>query len=59
MGKGSGGRSEPYYRIGVDGKGGIDSEGNLSNDRAVTHTSLSPSSVQDIINTISKYIERQ
>jgi hypothetical protein len=58
MGEGSGGRSAPYYRIGVDGKGGLAPDGTFSSDRAITHTDLSPSSVNEIIGIINKYLGR-
>jgi hypothetical protein len=58
MKAGSGGRAADYYRISIDGKGPLTSEGIISSNRAETHMDLNQNSAEDIMNTISKYIER-
>ena len=56
MSEGSGGRSEPYYRVSIDGKGSLTMEGQLSADKGLTHVNLSGNSLQEIKQMIEKYL---
>jgi hypothetical protein len=47
-----GGRTEPYYRISVTGKGTVSSTGGFSSDRALTHIDIHTDSLPDIYRLI-------
>jgi hypothetical protein len=59
MGEGSGGRGNPYYRVSIDGKGSLTSEGIISSDRGLTHIDLSENSLNEITNIINNYLGRK
>jgi hypothetical protein len=40
MNEGSGVRTNPYYRVSIDGNGSLTLDGTLSNDRGVTHIDI-------------------
>lgn len=55
MNAGSGGRSKPYFRVSVDGKGSYTLNGNLSSDKSLTHINMSSSyssQISKIVNSI-------
>ena len=55
MNEGSGGRTSPYFRVSIDGKGSLTLDGVLSTDRAFTHIDMSDDYLQQITNIIIKY----
>ena len=56
MEAGSGGRTEPYFRIAIEGLSVLNKLGQLSNDMGATHFTLSTNYVNEIIGIIYKYI---
>lgn len=59
MDEGSGGRGKSYYRVSIDGKGSLTSEGIISSDRGLTHIDLSENSMSEITNIINNYLGRK
>jgi RHS repeat-associated protein len=55
MNEGSGNRSNPYFRVSIDGKGSLTLEGAISNDRALTHIDLTNNYLKQIKTMIKKY----
>ncbi|MCB5954245.1 PAAR-like protein [Enterococcus sp. CWB-B31] len=55
----SGGRGNPYYRVSIDGKGSLTSDGIISSDRGLTHIDLSENSMSEIIDIINNYSGRK
>ena len=55
MDEGSGGRSAPYFRVSIDGKGSLTLDGVLSSDRALTHIDLTDNYLEQITNMVTKY----
>ena len=53
----SGGRTKPYFRAGVPGKGCFTLQGKLSDDRALTHIDLTENYLEQIEDMISKYLK--
>ncbi|WP_315077928.1 hypothetical protein [uncultured Clostridium sp.] len=56
MNEGSGGRTKPYFRVGIDGKGSLTLDGVLSNDRGLTHIDMTDDYLEQIMNMINKYL---
>ena len=56
MNAGSGGRSEPYFRVGVEGKSAVDALGQFSSDAAATHFTLTENYVEKIIKIVELYL---
>lgn len=56
MNEGSGGRTKPYFRVGIDGKGSLTLDGVLSNDRGLTHIDMTDDYLEQITNMINKYL---
>lgn len=57
MNEGSGGRTQPYFRVSIDGKGSYTLDGLLSSDRALTHIDMTDSflgQITKIINNIGR-----
>lgn len=57
MNEGSGGRSQPYFRVSIDGKGSYTLDGVISSDRALTHIDMSNfylDQIKNIINSIGR-----
>nr|WP_279626009.1 pre-toxin TG domain-containing protein [Streptococcus cuniculi] len=54
MDQGSGGRTAPYFRVSIDGKGSLDLNGNLSSLRQFTHIDISDGSADQIVHIIKK-----
>lgn len=59
MDEGSGGRSKPYYRVSIDGKGSLTPEGKIFSDRGLTHIDLSEYSLSEITNIVNNYLGRK
>ena len=55
MDEGSGGRSAPYFRVSIDGKGSLTIDVVLSSDRALTHIDLTDNYLEQITNMVTKY----
>ncbi|MED0673662.1 hypothetical protein P4S95_26205 [Aneurinibacillus aneurinilyticus] len=55
MEAGSGGRSKPYFRVSIDGKGSLTLDGKLSNDPKLTHIDLTENSLKQIEQMIKNY----
>ncbi len=55
MNEGSGGRSNPYFRVSVDGKGSLTMDGKLSNNRGLTHIDMTDDFLNQITDMIKKY----
>ncbi len=53
MNEGSGGRSQPYFRVSIDGKGSYTLDGLMSSDRALTHIDMSNSYMDQITNILN------
>jgi hypothetical protein len=53
---GAGGRPNPYYRVAVTGKQTYTLEGVESDNKALTHIDLSPSSAVEILTIVQKIL---
>jgi len=53
MNEGSGGRTQPYFRVSIDGKGSYTLDGLLSSDRALTHIDMTDSFLEQITKIIN------
>jgi hypothetical protein len=53
MNEGSGGRTEPYFRVSIDGKGSYTLDGKLSNDKGLTHIDMSNDYLKQIIKIVN------
>ena len=53
MNEGSGGRSQPYFRVSIDGKGSYTLDGLMSSDRALTHIDMTNSYLDQITNILN------
>jgi len=54
-----GGREQPYFRVDIDGKGGVTISGEISGDRGLTHHDLEAfSSEADVADTIVRLVEQ-
>jgi len=51
--EGSGGRSQPYFRVSIDGKGSYTLDGLMSSDRALTHIDMTNSYLDQITNILN------
>ena len=53
MNEGSGGRTQPYFRVSIDGKGSYTLDGLLSSDRALIHIDMTDSFLEQITKIIN------
>ncbi|MNK81799.1 tRNA(Glu)-specific nuclease WapA precursor [compost metagenome] len=56
MNEGSGGRSEPYFRVSIDGKGSFTLDGKLTNDKGLTHINMSDDFLKQITKIVNSAI---
>ncbi|MCL6457003.1 MAG: hypothetical protein K6T85_03265, partial [Gorillibacterium sp.] len=59
MNEGSGGRSQPYFRVSIDGKGSFTLDGKLSNDKGLTHIDMNDNYFKQIIEIVKYVYDKQ